>query len=189
MDLVDQLQKIVPWAAELPLIPKILVSLVIAGATALFLTVIWTTPGEVEKQSVIAVKVVLKGCYRRAVFTRTHQQLDHEAMFSSIAECRELVQKQIPEITNPSMAQPTADLMSALEGIERERLDPLLVRVGNNILDHGRFQSLHPAFIVHLWWQVFVRVGREIRGIDYPAHVGLDRLRRLSTAPFVRQLH
>jgi len=121
VELIDQLQKIVPWAVELPLVPKILLSLVIACAATLLLSVIWTTPTIQEKQYVSAVKIILKGCYRRAVFTRTHAQMNHEAMFSSITECRELVQRQIPEVTGSSMAQPAADLVASLESIEREK--------------------------------------------------------------------
>lgn len=121
MELIEQLQKLVPWAVELQPVPKTILSVVLAGLTALILTVIWTTPTEIEKQSIAAVEKILKGCYRRAVFTRTHAQMSHEAMFSSISECRQLVQIQVPEVRTPSMAQPAADLISALEGIEKEK--------------------------------------------------------------------
>lgn len=121
MELVEQLQKLAPWAADLPLAPKIILSLLIAGVAALFLTVIWSTPSAVEKKSVEAVRSILDGCYRRAVFTRTHAQMDHNAMFASITECRAIVQSKVPVIARTDLRQTTADLISALEGIEREK--------------------------------------------------------------------
>lgn len=120
MELVEQLQKLIPWAAGLPLVPKMLVSLVIASVAALLLAVIWTTPSQEEVKSLEVVKTIVKDCYRRAVFTRTHAQMSHEAMFSSIAECRGRVQKLAPEVNSPELSQMTADLISALEGIERQ---------------------------------------------------------------------
>lgn len=121
MELIDQLQKLTPWAADLPVAPKIILSLLISGVAMLFLTVIWSTPSTIEKKSVEAVRSILEGCYRRAVFTRTHAQMDHNAMFASITECRELVQSKVPEVVSTRLRQPTADLVSALEGIEREK--------------------------------------------------------------------
>jgi len=120
MELVDQLQKLAPWAADLPAAAKIVLSLLIVGVAALFLIVMWSTPSTIEKKSVEAVSLILEGCYRRAVFTRTHAQMDHNAMFASITECRKLVQSKVPAVTNTNLRQPTADLISALEGIERE---------------------------------------------------------------------
>lgn len=121
MELVDQLQKLAPWAADLPVVPRIILSILIASVAALFLAFIWSIPGTAEKKSIEAVRVILEGCYRRAVFTRTHAQMDHNAMFASITECRELVQSKVPAVSSSNLNQPTADLVSALEGIEREK--------------------------------------------------------------------
>jgi TIR domain len=79
------------------------------------------SPSATEKQSLESVDAILKGCFRRAVYTRTHAQLNHEAMFDSIKECRELVQSKVPGISDSRLTQRAADLISAFEGIERER--------------------------------------------------------------------
>lgn len=78
-------------------------------------------PSPRENESIESVRAILKGCYRRAVFTRTHAQMDHEAMFASITECRELVQSKVPCVSDSRLSQSAADLISALEGIEREK--------------------------------------------------------------------
>jgi hypothetical protein len=78
-------------------------------------------PSARENESLEAVRAILKGCYRRAVFTRTYAQIDLEAMFASITECRELVQLKVPSVSEPHMSQTAADLMSAFYGIEREK--------------------------------------------------------------------
>lgn len=78
-------------------------------------------PSASENESVEAIRAILKGCYRRSVFTRTHAQMNHEAMFASITECRELVQLKVPSVSDPRLSQTAADLISAFEGIEREK--------------------------------------------------------------------
>jgi hypothetical protein len=79
------------------------------------------TPSVREKQSLESVRAILEGCYRRAVFTRTTAQMNHEAMFASITECRELVQSKVPSVSDSRLSQSAADLISAFEGIEREK--------------------------------------------------------------------
>ncbi len=133
MELIEQLQKLAPWAADLPVLPKVILSLIIAGVAALFLAVIWTTPTTTQKQSLDAVKEILAGCYRRAVFTRTHAQMDHEAMFSSIKECRQLVQSKAPSVASAELSQHVATLLTAFEAIEREH--------GNQAWDFSRIDG------------------------------------------------
>jgi len=120
MELVEQLQKLAPWAADLPILPKVILSLIIAAIAALFLAVIWTTPTTTQKQSLNALKEILDGCYRRAVFTRTHAQMDQEAMFASVRECRQLVQSKAPKVATAELRQHVATLLAAFDGIERE---------------------------------------------------------------------
>ena len=83
---------VVQWLAKLPPLPKGIVSTLIVGAAAFVLVLIWTTPPEV------VVKTILADCYRRALFTRTHAQMDRDAMFVSIGKCREVLQERIPYI-------------------------------------------------------------------------------------------
>ena len=120
MEIIENLQKLAPWAADLPMIPKVILSLLILGVAGLFLSVIWTTPSTSEKKSIEVATRILSGCYKRAVFTRTHAQMSHEAMFSSITACRQLVQREIPYISLEKWKQPAANILAALEGIERE---------------------------------------------------------------------
>ena len=64
------MQDIVPWLTALPLVPKLIVSVLIVGAALLLLVLIWTAPPD------DAIKTILLGCYRRALFTRMHAQLN-----------------------------------------------------------------------------------------------------------------
>jgi hypothetical protein len=77
------------------------------------------TPRPDATESVEAVRDVLAGCYRRSVFTRTHAQLSIDSMFESITECRRLVQSKLPKVAVAELAQPIANILSALDGIER----------------------------------------------------------------------
>lgn len=121
MEIIENLQKLAPWAADQPIYTKIVLSILIAGIAALFLTIIWTTPSTKVKESIAAVNSLLQGCYKRAVYTRTHAQMSHDAMFISIQNCRKLVQNQIPNISNAEHNQRASNILAALEGIEREQ--------------------------------------------------------------------
>lgn len=44
MDIIETAQKLIPWATNLPLWPKIVVTVICVGLTALFLLLIWTPP-------------------------------------------------------------------------------------------------------------------------------------------------
>jgi hypothetical protein len=119
--LIEQLQTFAAWAADLPFGIKVILSIIIVAFAALFLGVVWTTPSTRDKESFEAVEQILNGCYRKAVFTKTHAQMDHAAMFDSITDCRKLVESKIPAVSNPNLKEPTAGLFTALEGIEREK--------------------------------------------------------------------
>ena len=51
-------------------------------------------------------------------FTRTHAQLNLDAMFDPISNCQELVQSETPEVSDPELAQALANLLGALDRIE-----------------------------------------------------------------------
>jgi hypothetical protein len=70
-------------------------------------------------RSTDAIRKVLAGCYKRSLFTRTHAQLSLDAMFDSISNCRKLVESETPEVSDPELAQMLADVLGALDGIER----------------------------------------------------------------------
>ncbi len=44
MEFIESLQKLIPWAANLPIAPKLLVSLIMVALTTLVLLLIWTKP-------------------------------------------------------------------------------------------------------------------------------------------------
>ena len=115
------MQKLVPWIVELNPIPKGILSLLIVGLALLFLSLIWTSPSAAEKRSLEVIGSILETCYRRSVFTRTHAQMSHEAMFNSISNCRQYLQQQIPNISNTQYSQQASNILAALESIERER--------------------------------------------------------------------
>jgi hypothetical protein len=91
MDAVNVLQQVVPWLAGLPILQRVIATIIIVGLVTLLLLVIWTPPPDQ------AVSTILSDCHRRALFTRMHAQLSEEAVFSSIEKCRETLQVQIPE--------------------------------------------------------------------------------------------
>jgi hypothetical protein len=113
LDWIKGVQEVVPWLANLPLLPKIIVSGLIVGAAAFVLALIWAPPPEV------AVKAILTDCYRRSLFTRMHAQLDADAMFASIGECREVLQKKIPDIHRKDLQDTAVELLATVEQIER----------------------------------------------------------------------
>ena len=115
VDWLKTVQALVPWLANLPLLPKPIVSGLIVGAAAFILALIWTPPPEV------AVKAILDDCYRRALFTRMHAQTDWDAMFASIDECRLSLQKNIPNIRHKDLQDTAVELLATVEQIGRHK--------------------------------------------------------------------
>jgi hypothetical protein len=115
MEWIKGMQEVVPWLAALPLLPKAIISAVIIGIAAFVLAVIWTPPAEA------AVKTILTDCYRRALFTRMHAQLNVDAMFASIDQCRETLQKNIPNIHRKELQNTAVELLATVEQIERRK--------------------------------------------------------------------
>jgi hypothetical protein len=73
--------------------------------------------GPVNEDAV--VKEVLANCYRRALFTRMHAQIDINAMFSSIDRCRQCLQRNIPNIRGETLQTTAIELLAAVEQIQR----------------------------------------------------------------------
>jgi hypothetical protein len=67
---------------------------------------------------------VLSACYRRAVFTRYHAQLSHEAMFKSLSECRQALQKLISYVDPLANKRLVAGIIAELDLIERVAAEP-----------------------------------------------------------------
>jgi hypothetical protein len=67
----------------------------------------------------IAIKTILANCHRRALFTRMHAQLNIDAMFSSIDQCRECLQRSIPNVRGENLRKTAMELLAAVEQIQR----------------------------------------------------------------------
>lgn len=65
------------------------------------------------------IRDVLAACYRRAVFTRYHAQLKHEAMFSSLADCRVGLQKLVMYVSPAECQRLVAGIIGEIDLIER----------------------------------------------------------------------
>jgi len=74
---------------------------------------------KLSRTSVARISKVLETCYRRAVFTRFHGQLNHQAMFDSLAQCRVALQKQVVHITPAECQRLVAGIIGELDLIER----------------------------------------------------------------------
>jgi hypothetical protein len=134
VDWIKGVQEVVPWLTTLPLLPKAIISGLIVGAAAFVLALIWTPPPEG------AVKAILADCYRRALFTRMHAQLDVDAMFASIGECREVLQKKIPDIHRKGLQDTAVELLATVEQIERR--NP--IRGSDDVLAHLIHGTIRP---------------------------------------------
>jgi hypothetical protein len=53
-----------------------------------------------------------------------HFEMNQEAMFSSIAKCREILLEQMPRIGSKDLQSESMELLAAVEGIERVKTDP-----------------------------------------------------------------
>jgi hypothetical protein len=65
------------------------------------------------------IRDVLSACYRRAVFTRYHAQLNHGAMFESLSECRSQLQRLIAYVEPEEQQRLVAGVIAELDLIER----------------------------------------------------------------------
>ena len=75
--------------------------------------------GEKGNVSVERIREVLAACYRRAIFTRSHAQLDHQAMFDSLANCRSTLQKIVVFVEPEELQRLVAGIIGELDFIER----------------------------------------------------------------------
>ena len=116
MEWIKGVQEAVPWLAGLPLLPKSIASALILGAAAFLLTLIWTPPPVAPDQAIAAI---LKGCYRRALLTRTMREIDYGKMVNSITACQSIVVDNIPKIKTPEFQSVAQDIVAALDEIQR----------------------------------------------------------------------
>lgn len=119
METIKQLQEILPWVSGLSFVPKIIVSTILVLCSSLVLVLVWTPPPGLSESDKTTVGEILKNCYRRALFTRTHAQTSHDAMVASIAECRQFVQLKVPKIQSVELQQVASNLLATLDNIER----------------------------------------------------------------------
>jgi hypothetical protein len=67
------------------------------------------------------IRDVLAACYRRAIFARLHAQMDWEAMFDSLAQCRSSLQKMIVYVEPAELQRLVAGVIGEIDFIERRR--------------------------------------------------------------------
>lgn len=118
MEAVNSLQQVVPWLTGLPILQKVIATIVIIALVALLLVIIWTPPPDQ------AVSIILSKCHSRALFTRMHAQLSQEAMFASIDKCIAIINDQMPQIRSKDLQKEAMNLLAAVEGIERAKDEP-----------------------------------------------------------------
>lgn len=114
MSTIKDLQEALPFFVGLQPIPKVILSAILVGIALFILVLIWTPP---PAPADTAVKDILERCYKRALFTRMHAQLDHAAMYASIDQCREVVQARVPSIRSKESRAAAVELLSILEAI------------------------------------------------------------------------
>lgn len=69
------------------------------------------------------IREILSACNTRAMSTRTHAQLNHKAMFESLAESRVALQVKMSKIESIKDQQLVADIIGQLDFIERNKKD------------------------------------------------------------------
>jgi hypothetical protein len=74
-----------------------------------------------QRISAERVREVLAACYRRAVFARLHAQIDLEAMFKSLSDCRVMLQKLAVFVEPATLQRLMAGIIGELDFIERRR--------------------------------------------------------------------
>src|SRR5579859_1847598 len=74
-------------------------------------------PGTKDDRKII--QDILSACYRRAVFTRYHAQLNQEAMFESLSDCRVQLQKLIAYLQDEKNQTLVSGIIGELDYIER----------------------------------------------------------------------
>jgi len=99
-------------------------SISIAEVYSLLLTKLGAPINSDHKEASISVdriREVLAACYRRAVFARMHAQMNWNAMFESLAECRVALQKVIVFVEPAEFQRLVAGIIGELDFIERRR--------------------------------------------------------------------
>lgn len=71
------------------------------------------------KTSKARIRDVLSACYRRAVFTRYHAQMSHDAMIASLTDCRVTLQKLVVRVTPSECQRLVAGIIGEIDLIER----------------------------------------------------------------------
>jgi hypothetical protein len=77
-----------------------------------------TVSGLSDADKYLAYRVI-SACFRRAVFTRMHGQINVEAMDTSLRQIIGSVQPLIPEMSNPALQRNAWDIIRGIDAIER----------------------------------------------------------------------
>lgn len=96
---------------------------------------------------------IIKQCYRRALFTRTHDQLSLENMFLSLSDCRKELSLLMPKLKDKNYTILTTNIISCLDEIERykikldlKKIDALKLESIRNIVELSKL--LNRSYII-----------------------------------------
>ncbi len=78
---------------------------------------------EKNKADKVLIREVLSACNTRAIFTRTHAQLNHKAMFESLSASRTILQIKQSQIESKKDQQFVANIIGQFDFIERNKKD------------------------------------------------------------------
>ena len=103
------------------------------------------TTREPSPESIETIRKVISICYRRAVFTRYHAQLDHEAMFASMSECRAALQPLVIYVEPEDNQRLVAGIIAELDLIERINQQPFTWEASGTAgtIDGAKLRIIH----------------------------------------------
>jgi hypothetical protein len=97
-------------------------SISVAEVFGLLSSKLGSPAGSAGKEAAVTVdkvREVLAACYRRAVFSRMHAQINWDAMFASLAECRATLQRLVAFVEPTELQCLVASIIGELDFIER----------------------------------------------------------------------
>ena len=74
-----------------------------------------------NKEDIGLMSKIIEACYTRAIFTKMHGEINCNAMFQSIENSINQVQKIVPKLMSQYLQGLTLELVTKLDGIERYR--------------------------------------------------------------------
>jgi hypothetical protein len=105
------------------------------------------TEAQLTEAQISTLRDVISACYRRAVFTRYHAQLNHEAMFKSLSDCRRALQTLISYVDPLNNKRLVAGIIAELDLIERVGAQPFTSGAAGTV-DSAKLRILAALFVL-----------------------------------------